>query len=103
MIKNFKWLLLASLSFVACDSNDDEGAVVEEPITSGSATFSKYVALGDSFAAGYSDGALFKTGQENSYVNILAQQFIPVGGVAATNPFMLDNLGGFSNGGVQIA
>jgi lysophospholipase L1-like esterase len=102
MIKNFKWLLLVSLSFVACNNNDDEDAVVEIPITSGSASFAKYVALGDSFAAGYSDGALFKAGQENSYVNILAQQFIPAGGVAITNPFMLDNLGGFSNGGVQI-
>jgi len=102
MIKNFKWLLLASLSFVACDNNDDESAPVEVPITPGTATLTKYVALGDSFAAGYSDGALFKAGQENSYVNILAQQFIPAGGVAATSPFMLDNLGGFSNGGVQI-
>jgi lysophospholipase L1-like esterase len=102
MIKNFKWLLLVSLSFVACNNNDDEDAVVEIPITSGSASFAKYVALGDSFAAGYSDGALFKAGQENSYVNILAQQFIPAGGVAIINPFMLDNLGGFSNGGVQI-
>jgi lysophospholipase L1-like esterase len=93
---------LVSLSFVACNNNDDEDAVVEVPITPGSASFAKYVALGDSFAAGYSDGALFKAGQSNSYVNILAQQFIPAGGVAATNPFMLDNLGGFSNGGVQI-
>lgn len=102
MIKNFKWLLLASLSFVACNNNDEDSAPIEIPITPGSATFTSYVALGDSFAAGYSDGALFKAGQSNSYVNILAQQFIPAGGVAATNPFMLDNLGGFSNGGVQI-
>lgn len=103
MIKNFKWLLLASLSFVACNNNDDDSAPVEIPITSGSASFTKYVALGDSFAAGYSDGALFKASQEKSYVNILAQQFIPAGGVPITNPFMLDNLGGFSNGGTQIA
>jgi lysophospholipase L1-like esterase len=102
MIKNFKWLLLASLSFVACTNNDDEDVVAEIPITPGTAVLTKYVALGDSFAAGYSDGALFKAGQSNSYVNILAQQFIPAGGVAATNPFMLDNLGGFSSGGVQI-
>jgi len=102
MIKNFKWLLLVSLSFVACNNNDDEDAVAEIPITSGSASFAKYVALGDSFAAGYSDGALFKAGQENSYVNILAQQLIPAGGAAITTPFMVDNIGGFSNGGVQI-
>lgn len=103
MIKNFKWLLLASLSFVACNSNDDEDAVVEIPITPGTAVLTKYVALGDSFAAGYSDGALFKAGQSNSYVNILAEQFIPAGGVAATNPFMADNIGGLLLGGNVIA
>ncbi len=101
-MKNFKWLLLASLSFVACDNNDDEDAVVEIPITPGSASFAKYVALGDSFAAGYSDGALFKKAQETSYVNILAQQFMPAGGSEMTTPFMVDNIGGFSNGGVQV-
>ena len=102
MIKNFKWLLLVSLSFVACNSNDDDSAPAEVPITPGSASFTKYVALGDSFAAGYSDGALFKKAQETSYVNILAQQFMPVGGTAITTPFMVDNIGGFSNGGVQV-
>jgi lysophospholipase L1-like esterase len=102
MRKNIKWLLLVSLSFVACNNNDDDSNSAEVPITSGSASFAKYVALGDSFAAGYSDGALFKAGQQNSYVNILAQQFIPAGGAAVTTPFMLDDLGGFSNGGVQI-
>src|SRR6478609_4969017 len=102
MIKNFKWLLLVSLSFVACNNNDDDAAETEVPVTSGSASFAKYVALGDSFAAGYSDGALFKKAQETSYVNILAQQFIPAGGTAATTPFMVDNTGGFSNGGEQV-
>ncbi|PZX95468.1 G-D-S-L family lipolytic protein [Flavobacterium aquariorum] len=102
MIKNFKWLLLVSLSFVACNNNDDDTVETEVPVTSGSASFAKYVALGDSFAAGYSDGALFKKAQETSYVNILAQQFIPAGGTAATTPFMVDNTGGFSNGGVQV-
>jgi hypothetical protein len=103
MIKNFKWLLLVSLSFVACNNNDDEDAVVEVPITPGSASFAKYVALGDSFAAGYSDGALFKAGQENSYVNILAQQLMPAGGVAITTPLMADNIGGLLLGGNVIA
>jgi lysophospholipase L1-like esterase len=102
MIKNFKWLLLVSLSFVACNNNDDDSTPVEIPITPGTAVLTKYVALGDSFAAGYSDGALFKAGQANSYVNILAQQFVPAGGAAITTPFMVDNVGGFSNGGVQV-
>jgi lysophospholipase L1-like esterase len=105
MIKNFKWLLLVSLSFVACNNNDDDSATTPEevPVTSGSATFTKYVALGDSFAAGYSDSALFKAGQENSYVNILAQQLVPAGGGAFTTPMMADNIGGLLLGGNVIA
>nr|WP_315151581.1 SGNH/GDSL hydrolase family protein [uncultured Flavobacterium sp.] len=103
MMKNFKWLLLASLSFVACDNNDEDTAPAEIPITSGSASFAKYVALGDSFAAGYSDSALFKAGQETSYPSILAQQFMPAGGGAFTVPMMADNIGGLLLGGNVIA
>jgi|APLak6261664116_1056043.scaffolds.fasta_scaffold04935_1 hypothetical protein len=106
MIKNFKWLLLVSLTFVACNSSDDAvsdpNSTDGTPLTAGSADFSKYVALGDSFAAGYSDGALFKAGQENAYPNILATQFALVGGGDFTTPFMEDNIGGFSSGGFQV-
>ena len=98
MIKNFKWLLLVSLTFVAC--SDDETVVETNssdglPLTAGSAIFSKYVALGDSFAAGFSDSALFIEGQKGAYPNILAQQFALVGGGDFTTPFMADNVGGF--------
>jgi hypothetical protein len=102
MIKNFKWLLLVSLTFIACN-NDDDNTVVEEPVSPGSANFTKYVALGDSFAAGYSDGALFKKGQEGSYVNILSQQFAEAGGGEFKIPFTSDNVGGLLLGGNQIA
>ncbi|WP_284650802.1 SGNH/GDSL hydrolase family protein [Flavobacterium terrisoli] len=106
MIKNFKWLLLVSLTFVACNSDDekvvDPNSTDGSPLTAGTADFSKYVALGDSFAAGYSDGALFKTGQMNSYPNIMATQFALAGGGEFTTPFMNDDIGGFSSGGVQV-
>ena len=102
MIKNFKWLLLVSLSFVACNNNDDV-TVVEIPVTSGTATFTKYVALGDSFAAGYSDNALFKAGQTNAYPNIIAQQFSQAGGGDFKIPFTSDNVGGLLLGGNVIA
>ena len=72
MIKNLKWLVLVSLTFVAC-TNDEDTTGGEIPVSSGSANFSKYVALGDSFAAGFSDNALFRKGQENSYPNLLSQ------------------------------
>lgn len=101
MIKNFKWLLLVQLTFVAC--NDDEDIIVEEPVSAGSAVFSKYVALGDSFAAGFSDGALFIEAQKGAYPNILAQQFSEAGGGAFTTPFTADNTGGLLLGGNVIA
>ena len=102
MIKNFKWLLLVSLTFVAC-TNDDDVLVMEEPVSAGSANFTKYVALGDSFAAGYSDGALFVEAQKGAYPNILAQQFAEAGGGAFSTPLMGDNIGGLLLGGNAIA
>ncbi|MBC7607716.1 MAG: G-D-S-L family lipolytic protein [Burkholderiales bacterium] len=102
MIKNFKWLLLVSISFAACNSNE-ETATVETPITAGTADFSKYVSLGNSLTAGFSDNALFKKGQEGSYTNILAQQFALVGGGEFRIPLTGDdNLGGLLIGGTPI-
>jgi hypothetical protein len=98
MIKNFKWLLLVSLTFGACNSDDNATTVVDSsdglPLTAGSANFSKYVALGNSLTSGFSDGALFKKGQEGAYTNILAQQFKLVGGGDFKIPFTNDNIGG---------
>lgn len=99
MIKNFKWLLIASLSLSIACSDDDSDSTGEVPVSPGSADFSKYIALGDSFAAGYSDNALFKKGQENGYTNILSQQFQLVGGGAFAVPYMNDNVGGLLFGG----
>ena len=101
-----KWLLMASLVIVSCNSDDevviDPNSTDGTPLTAGTADFSKYVALGDSFAAGFSDNALFQEGQKNSYPNIIATQFALVGGGEFVTPFMADNIGGFSLGGVQI-
>jgi len=106
MIKNFKWLLLVSLTFMACNSDDDVTPAVEssdgKALTAGNADFSKYVALGDSFAAGFSDNALFVKGQEGAYPNILAQQFALVGGGEFKTPFANDNIGGLLLGGNVI-
>ena len=102
MIKNFKWLLLVSLSFTACNNNDDDEIKVV-PVTAGTADFSNYVSLGNSLTAGFSDNALFKKGQEGSYTNILAQQFALVGGGDFKIPLTGDdNLGGLLFGGIPI-
>jgi len=102
MTKNFKWLLFVSLSFAACSSDDSSTPVDEIPITAGSADFSTFVALGNSITAGFSDGALFKAGQENAYPNLLAQQFALAVGGAFTTPFTNDNVGGLLLGGNVI-
>ena len=83
MLKNLKWLFLVSLTAIACNSDDDKGTT-EVPITAGEADFSKYVALGNSITAGFSDGALFKAGQENAYPKLLADQFALAGGGPAS-------------------
>ncbi len=102
MKKNIKWLLLVSLTFMACN-NDESDTPAEVPVVPGSAVFTKYIALGDSFAAGYSDNALFVKGQSNAYPNILAQQFVAAGGGAFATPNMSDNIGGLLLGGNVIA
>ncbi|MBC7655290.1 MAG: G-D-S-L family lipolytic protein [Oligoflexus sp.] len=98
MIKNFKWLLFASLAFVACNNEDeviiDSNSSDGKPLTSGTATVSKYVALGDSYAAGFSDNALFIAAQQGSYANIISQQFALTGGGEFKTPLMADNFGG---------
>ncbi|WP_396169749.1 G-D-S-L family lipolytic protein [Flavobacterium sp.] len=108
MIKNFKWLLLVAATFVACNNNNDEEVVVYNttdglPPTAGSANFSKFVSLGNSLTAGYSDNALFIEGQKVSYTYIMAQQFATVGGGEFKVPFMADNIGGFKVNGVPVA
>ena len=107
MIKNFKWLLFASLAFVACDSEDE--VVVDatssdgKALTAGSAVVTKYVALGDSYAAGFSDNALFIEAQKGSYANIISQQFALTGGGEFKTPLMADNVGGLLLGGNVVS
>ncbi|RTQ53664.1 G-D-S-L family lipolytic protein [Hymenobacter gummosus] len=52
----------------------------------GSADFTRYIAVGNSLTAGFSDGGLYREGQVNSYPNILARQFRLVGGGAFEQP-----------------
>ncbi|NND62530.1 MAG: G-D-S-L family lipolytic protein [Flavobacteriaceae bacterium] len=99
------WLILATMIFVACET-DDGGDTMTEPVvelTAGNADFTNYVALGASFTAGFADGALFIASQENSFPNILSQQFAATGGGDFTQPLMSDNNGGLLLGGIPIA
>lgn len=99
----FKYLPLLALGFVACEPELQNP--IDEPgfYSSGEADFTNYVALGNSLTAGYADGALYISGQENSYPNILAGQFEKVQQTNVfTQPLMADNAGGLLAGGNQI-
>jgi len=94
---------LVAVGFVSCEA-DFENPVTENGFyTSGTADLSKYVSVGNSLTAGYADGALYITGQNDSYPNIMAQQFALAGGGDFTQPLMADNTGGLLLGGAQIA
>ncbi|WP_415375778.1 G-D-S-L family lipolytic protein [Patiriisocius sp. Uisw_017] len=91
----------AAIGLVSCEPEFDT-PVEEEFYTNGDADFSNYVAVGNSLTAGFADGALYITGQENSYPNIMAQQFALAGGGQFTQPLMADNLGGLLLNGIQV-
>ncbi|MBL4663746.1 MAG: G-D-S-L family lipolytic protein [Flavobacteriaceae bacterium] len=94
-----------AIAFTACETDDSADDMAEEvvPLTAGTADFSKFISVGASFTAGFTDGALFMASQENSFPNILSQQFSALGGGEFTQPLMNDNIGGLLLGGVQIA
>ncbi len=103
---NFKYIGFFTLliGFLSCEETASpipEQVALPE-LTSGSVDFSNYVALGASFTAGFTDNALFIAGQENSFPNILAQQFLKVGGSAMVQPLTSDNLGGLAAGGNRL-
>jgi hypothetical protein len=108
-MKNYKYigLLLLSIGVVSCDVNNELDPILEEvsvvAADANGLNFSKYIAVGASFTAGYSDGALFKASQESSFPNILASKFSTVGGGDFKQPLMADNIGGLLFGGTEIA
>ncbi|WP_210514499.1 hypothetical protein [Hymenobacter terricola] len=60
----------------------------EEPAQQAStADFSRYIAVGSSFTAGYADGGLCREGQMYTYPNILSEQFRGANGSDFNQPF----------------
>lgn len=113
-INNNIWLLaILLIGFLSCESDDDsladpyinetETQIPTQSFSSGSADFSKFVAVGNSLTAGYSDGALFAKGQQVSFPNILAQRFALAGGGNFTQPLMDDDNGGLLLNSTPIA
>jgi hypothetical protein len=112
-MKNIKYVLLlfVLIGFTACaepedvleDYNIDTSIEILPELTAGTADFANYVAIGASFTAGYTDAALFIAAQNNSFPNIMSQQFALVGGGEFTQPLTNDNIGGLLFSGNLIA
>ncbi|WP_295653917.1 SGNH/GDSL hydrolase family protein [uncultured Mucilaginibacter sp.] len=79
--KNYLYILAASVLFAAC-----KPVITTPTATSGSANFTRYIAVGNSLTAGYADGGLYLAGQLNSYPSIIAQQMQIVGAGSFTQP-----------------
>jgi len=103
-MKNYiKYLPFLALGVISCEPEFDNPVDEAGFYSNGEADFSNYVALGNSLTAGYADGALYLTGQENSYPNIMAQQFAKVQEIQSfTQPLVNDNAGGLLLAGTQI-
>ncbi|WP_185968976.1 SGNH/GDSL hydrolase family protein [Carboxylicivirga sp. M1479] len=76
-------LLLSAVALWSCEPNTDDF----NP-SKGSADFTNFVAIGDSYTAGYTDGALGRRGQEESFSAILGKQLMYVGGTSYNQPFV---------------
>lgn len=102
MKKYIQYIAVLALGFVACEPEFDTPIDEDNFYTSGEADFSNYVSVGNSLTAGFADGTLYITGQDNSYPNIMAQQFALAGGGSFSQPLMNDNVGGLLLGGSQL-
>jgi hypothetical protein len=81
-MNNFKIYLIAGLLFLAACKPD-----IHTPTpTNGKANFSRFIAVGNSLTAGYSNGGLYLQGQLNSYPSIMANQMKSVGGGVFNQP-----------------
>ena len=101
----YLFLSFVLIAFTGCDADLDsmEGMPVFVDIDSGDADFERFVAVGASITAGYTDNALFQVAQMNSYPNIMANVMAHADGGNFTQPYTNDNVGGLLLFGNQIA
>ena len=97
MKNKFIYLAIIAAGFASCEPEFENP--VSQEYSAGEVDFTSYVAVGNSLTAGYMDGTVSRGSQENSFPNILAQQFALVGGGEFTQPSYADdvnNLGGIA-------
>ena len=90
-------LLVSLLFFGSCKTTIES----PEPL-SGDVEFTTYVALGSSFTAGYTDAALYREGQENSFPAMLAKVFAEAGGGSFKQPMVQEGVGIGVNGNAKL-
>lgn len=91
----YTFLAVSALLAISCEQEIIETTPAEPDLTNvspdpcsggaGSAVFTKFVAIGNSFVAGVQGGALFDEGQGNSLPVILNKQFACAGGTSTFN------------------
>ncbi|HRY34082.1 MAG TPA: hypothetical protein P5531_14040 [Bacteroidales bacterium] len=88
-MKSLKYLSLALIvGLSACRPELDEFSP-----SAGQLDLTNYVAVGCGSTAGFADGELYRSGQVNSFPNMLAGQFSLAGGGNFRQPLMTDELG----------
>lgn len=80
------YLIIAAVAAIAISSCKSK--IEPETPSAGEANFKTYVAIGNSLTSGFADGTLYRSGQENSYPNMLAGQFKLVGGGEFKQPLL---------------
>jgi hypothetical protein len=88
---SFNWKIIAVIlitSIVSCKPDLDEPRY-----TSGEAVFTRFVAIGDNFGAGFTDGALTRNGQLSSVPLLLSNKFQLAEGGDFTQPLLLNGNG----------
>ena len=90
MKNKFIFLTMLATGIVACEPDFKE-EIGSDTYTKGEADFSTYVAVGNSLTSGFMDGTMYRSGQQYSFPNLLAQQFQVVGGGVFTQPSFDDD------------
>lgn len=81
--------ILLSLVFLA----SCQPKIKEFSVTSGTANFKKYIAIGNSLFAGYADGALYHSAQQTSMPNLIAGQLQLAGSGTFVQPVVTSEYG----------
>lgn len=107
-MKKIKYSIL-SLLFITIVSCEQEPIVLQEPepgpaacnscptgATAGTASFAKFISVGNGFVAGFQAGALYNNGQQNSMAKLLANQLTCAGGSATFNQPDINSVNGYN-------